>query len=101
MSDFPVIKLKKQFIFYSYLSQNLEKKQNEFCQNFYKLYRNDKNNNFNFIFNIRNFREVINDIFKEFNISIKNKDNFIYMMSNYKEKFSIYYIFSLYIIKKY
>ena len=95
MSDFPVIKLKKQFIFYSYLSQNLEKKQNEFCQNFYKLYRNDKNNNFNFIFNIRNFREVINDIFKEFNISIKHKDNFIYMMSNYKEKISISYLFMI------
>ena len=89
---FPLIKLKKQFIFYSYLSEFLIKKQVQFCKDFYKLCKSNKYDNLSFMLNIRNFSIVIDDIFEEFNIIINNKKEFLFKMKSI-EKISISYIF--------
>ena len=89
---FPLIKLKKQFIFYSYLSEFLIKKQVQFCKDFYKLCKSNKYDNLSFILNIRNFNIVIDDIFEEFNIIIHNKAEFLSTIQSF-EKISISYIF--------
>ena len=89
---FPLIKLKKQFVFYSYLSQFLSKKQVQFCKDFYKLCKSNKYENLSFILNIRNFSIVVDDIFDEFNIIINNKKEFLFKMKSI-EKISISYIF--------
>ena len=85
---FPLIKLKKQFIFDSYLSEFLIKKQVQFWKDFYKLCKSNKYDNLSFILNIRNFSIVIDDIFEEFNIIIHNKTEFLSTIKSF-EKISI------------
>ena len=95
MAKFPIIKLKKQFLFCAFLSKVLQQTQEQFHKDFYSLCKNEKNENFAFVLKMKNFREIINEFFKEFLIITKNKLQFMNMMNSSDESISISYLFTI------
>ena len=93
MANFPIIQLKKQFLFCAFLSRVLQETQLQFHKDFYSLCKSEKNENFSFVLKMKNFREIINEFYKEFLIITKNKLQFMNMMNSYDETISISYLF--------
>ena len=93
MANFPIIQLKKRFLFCAFLSRVLQETQLQFHKDFYSLCKSEKNENFSFVLKMKNFREIINEFYKEFLIITKNKLQFMNMMNSYDETISISYLF--------
>ena len=95
MANFPIIQLKKRFLFCAFLSRVLQETQLQFHKDFYSLCKSEKNENFSFVLKMKNFREIINEFYKEFLIITKNKLQFMNMMNSTDETISISYLFTI------
>ena len=95
MSDFPIIQLKKQFLFLAFLSNVFEQTQIQFCKDFYNFCKNEKNETFSFVLKIKNFKETMSEFFKEFIMFSNNKFQFINLMNSSDESISISYLFTI------
>ena len=95
MANFPIVQLKKQFLFCAFLSKVLLETQVQFHKDFYSLCKSEKIDNFSFVLKMKNFRDIINEFYKEFLIITKNKLQFMNMMNSTDETISISYLFTI------
>ena len=93
MKNYPLIIYRKEFLFFSFLSNFINKNEIDFCKEFYLFLNSNKYKNFNFLIQLKTFEKFFKHIIEAFNFIKDNKQKILNQIKSDDSKISISFLF--------